>query len=112
MTRPMPTDNEVTWSRWIASFGPERFRGVAEFQSPDGSRVDILTDELAIEVEWSKKWAESIGQALLYSITTNRRAAVLLLIRNKPTERLYITRAAAVCERAGIEFHIMETRSE
>ena len=41
-------------------------------------RVDIVTDEYAIEVEWANNWKHSIGQALWYSIQTNKKPASYL----------------------------------
>ena len=48
-------------------------------------RVDCLTPTHAIEVDWSDKWAESIGQSLNYAILTRRNAGVILICRR--TER-------------------------
>ena len=48
-------------------------------------RVDCLTSSHAIEVDWSDKWAESIGQSLNYAILTRRNAGVILICRR--TER-------------------------
>jgi hypothetical protein len=45
----------------------------------DDSRVDVLTQTYAIEVDFAKKWAEGIGQALFYSEMTGKKAAVLLI---------------------------------
>ena len=44
-------------------------------------RVDCLTSSHAIEVDWSDKWAESIGQSLNYAILTRRNAGVILICR-------------------------------
>ncbi|MET4686265.1 hypothetical protein [Sinorhizobium fredii] len=37
---------------------------IKEFPNPDGTRTDCISDTHAIEVDFSKKWAEAIGQAL------------------------------------------------
>ena len=89
MTIPLPTDPEPVWSRWLA----ERMGGVAEFVLPGRSRVDILTSTLAVEVDWVKKWPEAIGQAVYYGLVTERQPAILLLLRNKPSEPKYLERA-------------------
>lgn len=104
---PPPTANEVAWSTHLA----EKMSGVAEFRCIDGSRVDILTETLAIEVEWVKKWKESVGQALLYQALTGRQGCVLLLLRNKPTELLYVLRCAVACAAAGIKLLFCDTMS-
>ena len=41
--------------------------GKMEVVLKDKTRVDCLTDEHAIEVDFAKKWAESIGQSLYYA---------------------------------------------
>lgn len=76
--------------------------GVAEFRLPDASRVDILTSTLAIEVDWAKKWAEAIGQAIFYALVTDRTPAILLLLRGKETEARYLERARMAAGRLQI----------
>ena len=46
----------------------------------DRTRCDIVTATHAIEVDWSKKWAEAIGQSLNYSFQTNLRAGIILIM--------------------------------
>lgn len=106
MQRPTPTDNEVTWSRWLA----EQLGGEREFRTHDGSRVDILTDDHAIEVEWVKKWAQAVGQAVFYAAVTGRRPAIILLLRDKPNEQTYVLRCAVACAAAGIALKLEQTR--
>ena len=106
MSRPSSTDPEPVWSRWLA----QEWGGVAEFRTVDGSRVDVLTDIHAFEVEWAKKWKEAPGQALFYGVMTGRIPAVCLLIRRKPSEKLYLMRAAVACAAAGVHFRTFETR--
>jgi hypothetical protein len=48
---------------------------ITEFNFPDGTRVDCINDTHVIEVEFSHKWAEAIGQALHYSLWTAEIAA-------------------------------------
>ena len=96
--KPLPTDSEPVWSKWLA----EKMGGVPEYVLPDRSRVDILTPTLAIEVDWAKKWAEAIGQAIFYGIVTEKQPAVLLLLRSKPTEAKYIERAKLATDKLQI----------
>jgi hypothetical protein len=48
---------------------------------PNRARVDCLTDEYAIEVDWTGKWAEAIGQALYYSWATGRKPGIILVCK-------------------------------
>ena len=43
---------------------------ITEFTNPDGTRTDCISATHAIEVDFSSKWAEAIGQALHYSLWT------------------------------------------
>jgi hypothetical protein len=76
---PTAGDRETVWSEYLAGV----VAGEAEYRLPNGSRVDILTDDVAWEVEWSDKWEESIGQSLFYGIATDRRPGVWLLLRGE-----------------------------
>ena len=102
---PEPTDPEPAWSAWLA----ERMGGIAEYRTADGSRVDILTSTLAIEVDWVKKWPESIGQAVYYGIATQRQPAILLLLRDKPSEWRYLERARRSALKLGIAVFTWQT---
>lgn len=46
----------------------------------DMTRVDCLTKDYAIEFDFAKKWAESVGQALYYSKLTGKAPAVVLIL--------------------------------
>ena len=69
--------------------------GVAEYALPDRTRVDCLTAHYAIEIEYPKHWAESIGQALYYAQATNRLPVVIFLM-SRSWEMRYVRRAIAV----------------
>lgn len=46
----------------------------------DMTRVDCLAKDYAIEFDFAKKWAESIGQSLYYAKMTGKRPAVVLIL--------------------------------
>ena len=58
---------------------------------PDKTRIDILTDKEAIEVDWASKWAEGIGQSLHYSTMTGKEAGLILILK-KPDDSKYVAR--------------------
>jgi len=62
-----------------AQYVLETCQGQVEYRLPDNTRVDCLTEEYAIEYDFSRKWAEAIGQALHYSLMTDRKAGVVLI---------------------------------
>ena len=51
---------------------------------PCNSRVDILTNEYAYEVDFlGKKWAECLTQSLYYAMMTNRKPGMILIIKHR-----------------------------
>lgn len=65
--------------------------GTKEFVLPDKTRVDCLTNEYAIEFDYAKKWAESIGQSLYYAKMTGKKPAVALILSNSEDKK-YVKR--------------------
>ena len=61
-----------------------------------GGRVDIVTDEYAIEVEWARKWKNAIGQALWYGLQTNKKPGIVLIMRSKNDYRYGIMLQSAL----------------
>tara|TARA_X000000368_G_scaffold67110_1_gene48330 strand:- start:672 stop:1058 length:387 start_codon:yes stop_codon:yes gene_type:complete len=62
---------------WCLSIG-----GEIEYRTKDGTYVDCLTKQLAIEVDYDNKWKESIGQALHYAESTKKEPGILLIKRS------------------------------
>jgi len=62
--------------KWCAEHG-----GQVEFVLPDRTRVDCLTETHAIEFDFARKWAESIGQSLYYATRTGKDAGIVLILR-------------------------------
>ena len=44
-----------------------------------GARADCISNDYAIEVDFSNKWAEAIGQSLHYASETSLRAGIVLV---------------------------------
>ena len=65
--------------------------GIKEAILWDMTRVDCMTKDYAIEFDFAKKWAESIGQALYYSKLTGKAPAVVLILTS-PTDYRYVKR--------------------
>ena len=77
-------DDESIWQRRYCE-GME-----LEKHLPSGGYVDCLSSEYAIEVEWSKHWAEAVGQSLYYAVETGRKPGIILLCKESegPVEGL------------------------
>ena len=85
--------------------------GEMEFVLEDRTRVDCLTNEYAIEVDFAKKWAESIGQSLHYAHMTGKKPAVGLIIDSRKDKR-YLKRLKSIANKYGIEVIIVEKQYE
>lgn len=67
-------------------------KGVEEFENKDLTKVDCLTSTHAVEFDFAKKWAESIGQALHYQEMTGKKAMVVLILENPKKDIIYFYR--------------------
>lgn len=92
-------------------FHPEKYyqeiwcnehNGVMEYRLDDATRVDCLTDEYAIEFDFAPKWAESVGQALYYSLMTGKQAGVVLIMEKEGDGR-HLVRLNALAGRYNIK---------
>lgn len=63
-----------------------------EYRLNDKTRVDCLTDTLAVEFDFANKWAECIGQALYYGRQTNRQPACVLIMERGEKDMKYLKR--------------------
>lgn len=84
---------EKTYQNYFASY----INGECEYVLKDKTRIDILTDRYAIEVDFANKWHEAIGQSLYYSIRSKREPGILLIMENEKDWRylkrlLYVTK--------------------
>ena len=89
----------------------EIFQGLIEHRLPDATRVDIVTDDLAIEIDFARKWYEAIGQACHYGSSLKKKPAILLIVRS-PEDEKYVAAAKRVCSKTkisidGQDYHIV-----
>jgi hypothetical protein len=80
--------------------------GVMEYRLQDKTRVDCLTGDYAIEVDFQEKAYDCIGQALYYGIKTNRSPACALIVKEK--QNSYVNRLNVVAEYYGIKVILIE----
>jgi hypothetical protein len=81
--------------------------GEMEYVLKDRTRVDCLTDEYAIEVDFAKKWAEGIGQSLHYAQMTGKKPAIGFIMNTKKDQR-YFKRLDTLAKKYGIKVFIIE----
>lgn len=72
--------------------------GKMEVVLSDDARVDCVTKNYAVEVDFAHKWAESIGQSLYYGIKMKKKPAVLLIV-NPLEDKKYIDRINEVARK-------------
>ncbi len=88
-----------------------RAGGEMEVRQNDKTRVDCLTREYAVEVDFGPKWAEAIGQSLYYSLKTGKRGGVVLILE-KENDEVYLQRLKMVVEQYGLEIKIWSIRPQ
>jgi hypothetical protein len=88
----------------------EQVGGQMEVTAPDGSRCDILTEDLAIEADFADKWAEAIGQSLNYGFQFNKKAGILLIMEKQKDERHFI-RLGSIIRHYGLEIELIPLRA-
>ena len=81
--------------------------GKMEYVLKDRTRVDCLTNEYAIEVDFAKKWAESIGQSLHYAHMTGKKPAVGLIMDSRKDKR-YFKRLSTLAKKYDIEIFVID----
>jgi hypothetical protein len=75
--------------RWYQVRWCEAHRGQVEYILPDQTRCDCLTKTHAVEVDFAKKWAEAIGQALHYSAQSGKRAGLVLILESRQDQKYW-----------------------
>ena len=63
--------------------------GVAEVINDDRTRVDCVTSEYAIEVDYANKWYEAVGQSLHYGLKTGKKPGILLIMKTEKDIKYY-----------------------
>ncbi len=79
--------------------------GIEEFELPDKTRIDCLTDTYAIEFDFANKWAESIGQAVHYALMSGKKPKIVLILdsKYKQQQMVYVKRINRIGKAYGIE---------
>jgi hypothetical protein len=80
--------------------------GKMEYILTDKTRVDCLTNEYAIEVDFAQKWAEAIGQSLYYAHMTGKRPAIGFIVGDG--DERYIKRLRIVADKFDIKIILLQ----
>lgn len=92
-------------SKYLGGAIPESGRNV-EVRLWDGTRVDLLSDEYAIEIDFARggKHFEAVGQSLYYGLVTGRKPGIILLMGSG--DERFVYRTQVVCARYGISLWV------
>ena len=84
--------------------------GTLEYTLPDGTRVDCLTEDYAVEFDFAPKWAESVGQSLYYAKKTAKKPGIVLIIESGKDFKYYY-RVKTLCNDYKISLWYMKQPS-
>ena len=59
-----------------------------ELRNDDGTRTDCLNAQFAVEVDYTYKWAEGVGQALYYAELHQRTPGIIFVCHPETTDEL------------------------
>lgn len=82
--------------------------GQTEVILDDSTRVDCIIDTHAIEFDFAPKWAESVGQSLYYSLKTNKKAGIVLIMENLDKDQYYLQRVVRLAKKHNIDVWTMK----
>jgi hypothetical protein len=77
-------------------------QGELEYRLDDKTRVDILTDTMAIEVDYAKKWYEAVGQSSHYALKTGRQPGIVLILTS-PKDEKYLEAAKSAIPKIRVD---------
>lgn len=81
--------------------------GIMEYKNRDYTRVDCLTKDNAVEFDFAKKWAESVGQALHYQLMTGKRGKVVLILEKSTYKSTYYRRVETLAKKYDFDVEMM-----
>ena len=86
----------------------KNLNGKIEYRLIDKTRIDCLTSDYAIEIDYGKKWAESIGQSLYYRYMSNKKPGIGIIVDiNSRKDRRYLKRLYKVTSKLNIKVFII-----
>lgn len=81
-----------------------------EVHTADNARCDLVTDDVAWELDWAKKWAECGGQATFYAKELNRKPGMVLLAESG--DERFVERAKVVAKSIKAELIVVPVEGD
>jgi len=97
--------------RYYQLIAAKSLSGSIEYVTKDKSRIDIVTDEYAIEVDFCYHWQESIGQSLFYSLAISKKPGIVIIFKGY-NDYVFLKRLSTVCNAYHIKLWSMDTSTE
>ena len=98
----------VTENHWQVALNNKEFKGRMEVTVSTG-RVDILTDEYAVEVDKVSKYKEGVQQALKYARATGKKPLLALYIDGHKDGYSLLLRATELCKEKDIKLILINS---
>ena len=95
------TAAEVEWTAALA----KAIQGNAEVKVAYG-RVDVMTDQYAIEVDFLTKWKEGLGQAIHYA-DVSERTPVLAIVMTEPRDETLLRQIERLTASKGVRLVLL-----
>jgi len=89
----------------------KHLNGQKEVLLDDKTRVDILTDTFAIEVDFAEKWSEGVGQSLYYGNKLHKKAGIVLVINGLEDDR-FVQRLMSVAIKHDITVWVIDYNND
>ena len=93
-------------SDWQMAFNAKVTRGEVEVQHPTG-RIDILTNEYAIEVDHVRNYLAGIKQALQYAAAAKRKPGLALFMDGGEDTAQALDAARKLCAESEVRFWLI-----
>jgi len=89
----------------------EIWEGEQDYLLQDQTRVDCMTEEMAVEFEFADNWKRALGPALHASSRTGKAAAIAMILRRESDEA-YVKELMAVKKNFGLELKIFQVKEQ
>jgi hypothetical protein len=76
--------------KWYQQKWCEAQKGQVEVVLSDGTRCDCVTETHAVEFDFGGNWAEAIGQSAYYSLQTDKKAGIVLILETMKDRKYWI----------------------
>lgn len=77
------------YEKWYQEQWCQEQSGDMEVVLEDNTRCDCITETHAIEVDFADKWSEAVGQSTHYSLQTDKRAGIVLILESPNDKKLW-----------------------